>query len=195
LPAPARDPKGGRAPGYLLAVGTIEHRKNYRRLLAAYQMVRSRLPGAPPLVVVGRVGWDCRAEVEILRTSPGVEYLEHVSDLELAGLYANAAALLFPSLYEGFGLPLLDAMNRGVPALIGRTGALPELAAGAALEVDAEDLESIAGGIHRLVENAELRLELARLGRERASGFGWDRAGAEVVALLRQVATEAGGQQ
>src|SRR5207248_9487007 len=139
---------GGLAPGFLLAVGTVEPRKNYPRLVAAYR----RLRDAPPLVVVGREGWSYGEALEQLRSTPGVRLLGHVSDAELLGLYRSAGALAFPSLYEGFGLPLLEAMREGLPALIGSRGALPELAGDGARAVDAEDETAIARGLQQLLD-------------------------------------------
>jgi glycosyltransferase involved in cell wall biosynthesis len=179
-PAAAALP-AGLAPGFLLAVGTVEPRKNYPRLVAAYR----RLRDAPPLVVVGREGWAYGDAMEVLRSTPGVRLLGHVSDAELLALYRGASALAFPSLYEGFGLPLVEAMREGLPALIGNRGSLPELAAGAALEVDAEDAEAIADGLRRLLEDGRLRRRLAAAGRQRAAQFSWERAARETLSILR----------
>jgi len=171
----------GLAPGFLLAVGTVEPRKNYPRLVAAYR----RLHDAPPLVVVGREGWAYGEALELLRSTPGVRLLGHVPDAELLALYRGASALAFPSLYEGFGLPLVEAMREGLPALIGNRGSLPELAAGAALEVDAEDADAIADGLRRLLEDSRLRRRLAAAGQRRAAQFSWERAARETLSILR----------
>lgn len=175
LPAAGQLPSG-LEPGFVLAVGTIEDRKNYRRLADAY----ARLEKPPPLVIAGRPGWN-GAEPP---AAPGIRVLGHVNDGELAALYDAAAVLAFPSLYEGFGLPLLDAMSRGLPALIGNRGALPELAAGAALAVDPEDTAAIADGLRRLLADASLRKRLAAESRRRATEFSWRRAGAAVLEIL-----------
>jgi glycosyltransferase involved in cell wall biosynthesis len=171
----------GLEPGFLLAVGTVEPRKNYPRLLGAYR----RLADPPPLVVVGREGWAYGEAMDLLRSTPGVRLLGHVSDAELLGLYRNAVALAFPSLYEGFGLPLLEAMREGLPALIGSRGALPELAGGAALAVDAADEAAIAEGLRRLLDDTELRARLSEAGRRRASEFSWARAARQTLEVLR----------
>jgi glycosyltransferase involved in cell wall biosynthesis len=169
----------GLEPGFVLAVGTLEARKNYGRLVAAH----AAIPGAPPLVVAGRAGWNGdRAPV-----GPGVRVLGHVDDATLASLYENAAVLAFPSLYEGFGLPLLDAMARGLPALIGDRGALPELAGEAALAVDAESTDEIAAGLRRLLGEADLRKRLAAAGRRRAGAYSWEAAAEIVLARLSAI--------
>jgi glycosyltransferase involved in cell wall biosynthesis len=179
LPAAGALPEGVE-PGFILAVGTLEARKNYGRLVAAL----ASIPDAPPLVVAGRQGWNGERAPD----GSGVRVLGHVDDATLAGLYANAAVLAFPSLYEGFGLPLLDAMARGLPALIGDRGALPELAGQAALAVDAESTEAIAAGLRRLLGEAGLRKKLAAAGRRRARDFSWDSAAELVLGHLLWIA-------
>jgi glycosyltransferase involved in cell wall biosynthesis len=179
LPAAGALP-AGLEPGFILAVGTLEGRKNYGRLVAAL----AAIPDAPPLVIAGRSGWN---------GEPGpvagerVRILGHVDDATLAGLYENAALLAFPSLYEGFGLPLLDAMARGLPALIGDRGALPELAGEAALAVDVESTEAIAAGLRRLLGEASLRKRLAAAGRTRAKSYSWDSAAERVLGHLAKI--------
>ena len=170
-------------PGFLLAVGTIEPRKNYPRLLAAYRLLKTR-GMAPPLVVVGRVGWAYGSALDELRAEPGVHLLGHVDDATLRGLYQTAAALAFPSVYEGFGLPLLEAMAEGLPAVAGDAGALPELAGDAAVLVDPLDIESIATGLERVLTDSELRARLAEAGRRRAAVFTWDAAAAAALRIL-----------
>ena len=186
-------PAGLEPGGYLLAVATIEPRKNYPRLVAAYRTLRERLgERAPELVVVGRTGWAYGNALELLRATPGVRLLGHAPDALLLALYRHALALAFPSLYEGFGLPLVEAMREGTPALVGNRGALPEVAAGAALEVDAEDELAIARGLERLVTDAGLRRELSERGRARAADFSWERAAASVRSLLGGIARPPG---
>jgi glycosyltransferase involved in cell wall biosynthesis len=177
---------GGLEPGFLLAVGTIEPRKNYPRLLAAYRLLKARGP-APPLVVVGRVGWAYGRALDQLRAEPGVRLLGHVDDATLRGLYQSAAALAFPSLYEGFGLPLLEAMADGLPVVAGRAGALPELAADAALLVDPLEVEAIADGLARVLGDSELRARLAASGRRRAACYTWKAAASATLDVLDQL--------
>jgi glycosyltransferase involved in cell wall biosynthesis len=177
----------GLEPGYILAVGTIEPRKNYPRLLAAHRLLRQRR-AVPPLVVAGKAGWAYGRGLHDLETDPEVRVLGHVNDQTLLALYRKAAALAFPSLYEGFGLPLLEAMQEGLPALIGDAGSLPELAGGAALAVAPTDVESIADGLARLLDDSELRHRLADLGRRRAADFAWAASGRRTLELLDTVA-------
>jgi glycosyltransferase involved in cell wall biosynthesis len=179
-PGPLPD---GLERGFLLAVGTIEPRKNYPRLLAAYRLLRAR-GGAPPLVVAGRVGWAYGRVLDELRAEPGVRLLTDVDDAALRGLYLAAGALAFPSLYEGFGLPLLEAMAEGLPALVGDAGALPELAGDAALVVDPRDVEAIADGLQRVLGDSALRARLAESGRRRAAGYTWEAGAAAALEAL-----------
>ena len=180
----------GLAPGYILAVGTVEPRKNYPRLLAAYRHLRSRLD-APPLVIAGRPGWAYGDTLQRIESEPGVRYLGHVDEATLSALYESAAVLAFPSLYEGFGLPLLEAMAHGVPSVVSAIGALPGLADGAAVLVDPEDAGSIEAGLERLLADPELRAKLAAEGRRRAANYTWARAAALTRDVLGRIATPA----
>jgi len=188
---------GGIEAGFILAVGTIEPRKNYSRLLEAYRRLRRESvavivngrPGVPQLVIAGRPGWAYGDTLDRIKAEPGVRYLGHVDDATLSALYGSAALLAFPSLYEGFGLPLLEAMAHGVPAVIGNAGALPELGDGAAILVDPQDVTSIAAGLERLLADASLREKLAAAGKRRAAEFTWERAGAATREVLRRIAS------
>jgi glycosyltransferase involved in cell wall biosynthesis len=196
-PAPAGPLPEGIEPGFILAVGTIEPRKNYPRLLAAYRRLRSqpgalpmvigRKAGVPQLVIAGRPGWAYGDTLQKIRTEPGVRYLGHVDEPTLAVLYESASVLAFPSLYEGFGLPLLEAMALGVPGVIGKTGALPELAGGSAIEVDADDVDDIAAGLEKLLSDEGLRRKLGEAGKRRAAGFTWEKAAASTLDILRRI--------
>src|SRR5437899_46895 len=186
----------GVEPGFILAVGSVEPRKNYPRLLAAYRQLRGRgalpfiingRPGVPQLVIAGRKGWAYGDTLERIAAEPGVRYLGHVDEPTLAALYGSASVLAFPSLYEGFGLPLLEAMARGVPAVVGATGALPEMARGAAISVNAEDTASIAGGLERLLADEGLRKKLGEEGIRRARGYSWANAAERTLDVLRRI--------
>ena len=186
----------GVEPGFVLAVGTVEPRKNYPRLLAAYRQLRGRgalpfiingRPGVPQLVIAGRPGWAYGDTLQRIDGEPGVRYLGHVDEPTLAALYESASVLAFPSLYEGFGLPLLEAMARGVPAVVGSTGALPELAMGAAISVDGEDVDAIARGLERLLADEGLRKKLGEEGRRRVRDYTWANAASRTREVLRRI--------
>ena len=178
----------GLEPGFILAVGTVEPRKNYPRLLAAYRQLRERKGGAPALVIAGRPGWAYGDTLNRIYTETGVRYLGHVDERTLSALYEAAGALAFPSLYEGFGLPLLEAMAHGVPCVVGNAGALPELAGDAALLVDPEDVGAIEVALDHALTDTELRERLSAAGKERAAAFTWERTAALTRDVLRKIA-------
>jgi len=191
----------GIQPGFILAVGTVEPRKNYPRLLAAFRQLRGRhgalpfiingRPGVPQLVIAGRPGWAYGDTLQRIAAEPGVRYLGHVDEPTLSALYESASVLAFPSLYEGFGLPLLEAMAHGVPAVVGAAGALPELALAAAIAVRPDDVNAIAGGLERLLADESLRRKLGDEGRRIAASYTWDRAAERTLAALRRIGAQA----
>ena len=159
---------------YVLAVGTLEPRKNLSRLVEAVQRTRRELR------VVGARGWG---GVEV--GGNGVRWLGEVSDKELARLYRGAACVAYPSLYEGFGIPVLEAMACGAPVVTTRGTAMEEVADGAAVLVDARDPAEIAAGIERAATDRD---ELVARGLERASQFRWDAVAAATVQVYREAA-------
>ncbi len=162
----------GLRPGYVLAVGTLQPRKNFLRLLQAHQRLAPALQRQHPLLLIGRPGWACAELVAQLQAAePGgtVRWLHDVASLqELRALYAGAALFALPSLHEGFGLPLLEAYASGLPALIHAGSSLPEVAGGAALAVDGRDVAALCRGMTALLEDAGERRERALRGRARA---------------------------
>ena len=180
---------GGLEPGFILAVGTVEPRKNYPRLLAAYRQLRGGRTGVPQLVIAGRAGWAYGDTLQRIQAEPGVRYLGHVDEPTLEALYRSASVLAFPSLYEGFGLPLLEAMAHGVPAVVGATGALPELAPGAAISVNAEDPNAIADALESLLADEGLRQRLGDEGRRRAQDYSWANAAERTLEVLRRISS------
>jgi glycosyltransferase involved in cell wall biosynthesis len=160
---------GVRGP-YLLMPGTVEPRKNHARVLRV-------LPGTPAkdmtLVVTGKHGWEVDDVIPLL-ARPGVVWIKDLPDRTLFGLMAQAHAVVYPSLLEGFGFPPLEAMALGIPCLAGKTPALRETCSDAALLVDPKDDASVAAGITRIVEDSELRRKLSRAGPARAATFRWE---------------------
>ena len=166
----------------VLSVSAKRPHKNLERLVRA---VAAIAPDRRPLLVVPGYPTPHEAELRELARALGVEadvrWPAWVSPDELEGLYSAATCLVFPSLYEGFGLPVLEAMARGVPVACSNRASLPEVAGAAAIQFDPEDQQAIAAAIERLLSDGELRSRLALAGRERAATFTWDRT-AELTA-------------
>ena len=182
----------GIAYPYFLTVGTIQPRKNIARVNAAMRsVVEAGLPHH--LVHVGRPGWlyeQILAAPQEYGVSERVHFLTTVdSDEDLADLYSSASALVFPSLYEGFGLPVLEAMACGTPVVTSITSSLPEVAGEAAILVDPNDVDAIGGALLALATDEVKRAQLIAAGRERAAGFTWERAASELRAHLARAAS------
>jgi glycosyltransferase involved in cell wall biosynthesis len=174
---------------YLLFVGTLEPRKNLPRLLRAYAQLTEDA-AIPPLVVVGGAGWggeDLPTLVHSLGLEGRVRLLGYVTDGELQSIYSRASCLLMPSLYEGFGLPMLEAMQHGVPIIASSTSSLPEVAGDAGLLVNPYSEEELANAIRKLMHDGEQHARLSDRARQRASEFSWQRAAAETLELFETV--------
>jgi len=176
---------------YLLAVATTEPRKNLVTLLDAYKQLKNELGASCPLlVIVGRKGWNCddilsyMAELEDAVRFPG-----YVSDEELIALYQMATCLVFPSLYEGFGLPVLEAMTAGCPVITSTTSALPEVAGNAALLVDPLNARGIAAALQQVLQDEDLRTRMIHDGHIWAASFSWQ----ETARMTREVYIMAAG--
>jgi alpha-1,3-rhamnosyl/mannosyltransferase len=175
-----------RQGGYVLAVGTLEPRKNLPRLIEAWRSIDAAARGDAVLALVGPRGWDDDETLAAARASGSVRLLGHVPDAELPALYAGCACFAYPSLYEGFGLPVLEAMSAGSPVVTSSVSSLPEVAAGAALLADPLDVMAIADAIKRILSEPLLADELRRRGRQRAAQFSWERFASETVRLMRR---------
>jgi glycosyltransferase involved in cell wall biosynthesis len=170
---------------YLLAVGNIHPRKNLARLLAAWEQLRDAGRQPPPMVWAGLGRWQSGELVEHARAA-GVHLPGFVAAEHLPALYRQAEALAYPSLYEGFGLPPLEAMACGTPALTANTTSLPEAVGDAALTVDPTNVNALAEGLARLLFDADLRRKLRARGLARAAGFRWAATAQRLLAVLRK---------
>ncbi len=173
---------------YALCVGTIEPRKNHLRLLAAWR--RLPLP-RPRLVVIGRVGWACDEAVAALRAASRegwLSWLQDADDVALQTWMQHAQLLVYPSLWEGFGFPPLEAMQLGVPVVANRCAPLEELLGDAGLLVDATDEAQFVDGLQRALGDAAQRTQLIRAGRERAATRRWVDCAAAHAAIYHEVA-------
>lgn len=198
LPAPksvdALDQWRIRKP-YVLFVGTLEPRKNLPRLLEAFAKVRKRLletdTQQPQLVVVGDVGWgglDLPGSLSRLGLSDFTRVLGHVSDEQLSTLYRHAACLAMPALYEGFGLPLVEAMAQGTPVLTSSSSSMPEVAGQAGRLVNPLDVSSIEAGLLDMLTDLRYRESLAACSKAQAAKFSWKTAAIEMLQLFQNLA-------
>ena len=174
---------------YFLFVSTLEPRKNLTRLLQAYDSLPLSIKGKMKLVIVGGKGWG---EVNLLDTITQLDLIEcvkvlgRVDDTVLATLYTNAQFLVMPSLYEGFGLPLVEAMSYGTPVLTANNSSMPEVTGNAGLLVDALDVESIADGLQEMITNNELRERLAKNAKLNASRYSWDNSAQKLIKVFEK---------
>ena len=176
---------------YLLGVATVEPRKNLVTLLDAYMQLKNYIGSScPPLVIVGRKGWNCDDILGYMGELEGsVGFSGYVSDEDLIALYQMATCLVFPSLYEGFGLPVLEAMAAGCPVITSTTSALPEVAGNAALLVDPLNAQEIATAMRQVLQDEDLRRRIIHDGHSRASNFSWE----ETARLTREIYIMADG--
>jgi glycosyltransferase involved in cell wall biosynthesis len=182
--------KNARRKNMILHVGALQHRKNILRLVKAFEVA------APPgwtLVLAGSAGYGSAEILQRIDGSPArsrIEVRGFVDDHLLRELYRTSSILAFPSLDEGFGIPVLEAMSAGTPVLCSDSSALPEVAGGAALLVDPLSVESIVEGIKRLVQEPDLRSALRERGLARASEFTWERAVEKTWAVYQEVLSQ-----
>jgi len=173
---------------FVLFVGTIEPRKNLARLLEAICTLREA--GTPvPLVIAGRAGWHYRPFADQLRRTAlgGLVILPGpVPDAHLPALYSAAEAFVFPSLYEGFGLPVLEAMACGTPVVASQAASLPEVAGEAALLVDPHDVRQLAASIRQVWQDAGLRAELRGKGWQQVGRFSWEKAAQQTLRIYQE---------
>jgi glycosyltransferase involved in cell wall biosynthesis len=179
---------------YVLHVGTLQPRKNLVRLIEAVAALRARWPRLA-LVLAGRPGWLAEPILALARAhGDWVHLLDFVPEADLAGLYSGARVFAFPSLYEGFGFPILEAMACGTPVVCANTSSLPELAGDAALQVDPQDIGALAGAIGRVLSDSVLAANLSARGPAQARRFTWAVAAQATLGVLEQAAHGSGGR-
>ncbi len=174
----------------VLAVGTLEPRKNHAGLIKAFYKAQQKKDGPAMLAIAGGQGWlydETKSLVEELKLEKKVRFLGRVTDLELVTLYSMATIFAFPSFYEGFGVPPIEAMACGAPVITSNTSALPEVAQDAALLIDPYDIDALAGALTRLTEDASLRAELQQKGYERAKQYTWAMSARKMLAVYQKL--------
>ncbi len=175
---------------FVLFLGAMEPRKNLLRLIEAWAALAPAVRRETSLVVAGARGWlndAVRSRVEMLGLRERVHLAGYIDGEDLAALYSLATVFAYPSLWEGFGLPVIEAMACGTPVLTSDLSSLPEVAGDAAVLVPPTDVEAIADGLLRLLEDAALRADLAERGRRQAASFSWERCARETLAVYRSV--------
>jgi len=176
----------GAPGGYLLYVGTLEPRKNVETLLDAWERLHDAREDVPPLLLAGGGGWrNRRLRRRLAGLEPhGVRHLGRVEPERLVRLFQGASVFVYPSLYEGFGLPPLEALACGVPVVASTASSLPEVVGDAGVLVPPRDSGALAAEVGRILDDPELARELGARGRERAARFTWERAAAQMAAVF-----------
>lgn len=165
-------------PPYFLFVSTIEPRKNISTLIAAFNWLKEKHKIDHHLVLIGKKGWKYQqifAEIERSPWRNHIHHLDYLSNEEVALFYSKADVFVYPSHYEGFGLPVLEAMTLGAPVVTSNTSSLPEVAGDAALLIDPNDPKSLAEAMLRVISDSQLRHELIQKGKERAKLYSWEK--------------------
>lgn len=176
---------------YFFYLGALHPRKNLPRLIRAYSMFRHATGAAVKLLIGGRMAWQTGEIQSSWEASPfreDIRFLGYLPEEDLPRILGSALALTYVSLFEGFGLPVLEAMHSEVPVITSNLASMPEVAGDAALLTDPEDEKSIAGAMRQIWEEPQLRLELIRRGRTQRSKFSWDTAAEQIYSALLEIA-------
>lgn len=174
---------------FLLSVGTLEPRKNYGALLKSFSKVHKKFPDLS-LVIIGSKGWQYKEifkAVETLKLQNAVHFPDYIGEEELVQYYNAAQAFVYPSLYEGFGIPLLEAMQSGCPVITSNTASLPEVAGDAALLVDPKNGDELTQTIEKILTDRDLREKLIERGFTQAKKFSWKTSAAETIRLFERL--------
>lgn len=178
---------------YILSVGAIQPRKNLSRLVAAYSRLRRVGPqgNLPKLVLVGKCAWlydETLRTIKELGVSESVILTGYVPEIDLPALYSGALCFVYPSYFEGFGLPPLEAMQCGAPVIVGDKTSLPEVVGDAGMLMDPFDVDNMAAAIERVISDSNLRAELRVKGLERAKLFDWQKTARQTLAVYQKAA-------
>lgn len=174
---------------YYLCVSTIEPRKNIEGLLDAYMRMSKATRMQFPLVLAGEFGWNCdqlKLRIEGL-ADEGVKHLGFVSQDVLPLLYSSARCLVYPSFYEGFGLPVLEAQASGIPVVASSTSSIPEVASSKALLVDPDNTDELFQAMSRAVEDQDWWISCSKAGLEKAKGFSWDSCAEATIGVYKKL--------
>ena len=186
---------------YILFLGTIEPRKNIAALVKAYHglLTRNRIKSQkdnknfPQLVLAGGRGWKYKEvfkTIKNLKLEKEIKYLDYVDHQDKIGLMQNALCFVFPSKYEGFGLPILEAMNLGIPVISSNVSSIPEVAGEAAILINPDSVSDLVQAIEKVVGDKKLREELSQKGREQSQKFSWQKTAEETLAIYKEVLSD-----
>jgi glycosyltransferase involved in cell wall biosynthesis len=175
---------------YLLFVSTLEPRKNITSLITAFNLLKQEYEIEHHLVIIGQKGWGYESIFSAIKSSTWerqIHHLDYLSDEMVALFYSKADVFVYPSHYEGFGLPVLEAMTLGAPVITSNTSSLPEVAGDAALLVDPNDPTDLAEAILKVISDSQFRRELIQKGKERAKLFSWERTAKETLKAYKSL--------
>lgn len=173
---------------YFLTLSTLEPRKNIESVVDAYSAWRPTKTNAPDLVIAGQCGWKYKAIFQFIENSPAkehIKYIDYISEHHKPTLLRHAHTLLFPSFYEGFGIPVVEAMKSGTPVITSFTGSLPEVGSDAVIYVDPWNVTDLEQAME-LVQSESLRKRLSEAGLKRAESFSWERTAEKTLKALRE---------
>ena len=174
---------------YILFVSTIEPRKNINTIITAFNLLKQKYKIKQQLILIGRKGWNYESIFTAIETSPWkqeIHHLDYLSDELVALFYSKADVFVYPSHYEGFGLPVLEAMTLGAPVITAKTSSLPEVTGNAAILIEPQDSVQLAESILEIISNSQLRQELINKGKERAKLFSWERTAKATLTAYRR---------
>ena len=177
---------------YFLYLGTLEPRKNLERLIDAYSAFSKEYEHPASLVLAGGKGWMYEGifqKVQSLNLQKHVIFTQYIDEADLCALMSGAMAFVFPSLYEGFGMPPLEAMSCGTPVLVSDRASLPEVVGGSAVIVKADSVKSIQEGLHQLHDDSSLKEQLKQEGLQRVKQFSWKRSADELYKVYQEILT------
>jgi len=179
--------------GYILTVGAIQPRKNLGRLVAAYARLRKSRPDVPKLVLAGKCAWlydETLSTIKELDLGDSVILTGYVPETDLPALYSGATCFVYPSYFEGFGLPPLEAMKCGTPVIVGNQTSLPEVVGDAAVLFDPFDTDALAAALDKVISDSDLRAALSVQGLARAKLFNWQETARQTLAVYKKIASE-----
>ncbi|MCW5314782.1 glycosyltransferase [Nostoc sp. KVJ3] len=175
---------------YLLFVSTIEPRKNINAIISAFNLLKKKYKIDHQLILIGKKGWNYEPIFVDIESSPWksqIHHLDYLSDELVALFYSKADVFVYPSYYEGFGLPILEAMTLGAPVVSANTSSIPEVTGDAAILIDPSDFIQLAEAILKVISDSQVRQELISKGRERAKLFSWERTAKETLEAYRTI--------